>query len=169
MREPSLGLDTTGKRLHIQHMVKRRTEEDPAAVIASECLAYRTRLLNRTVTRIYDEALRPVGLTAAQLNLLVAIARFGPDSPGAIAKRLNMEKSTMSRNVTRLAEHGQIGVTPGASGREQLLRIRAKGSNLIKRALPLWQSAQERTIALLGDDGAHSLRDAAATVQRGRG
>jgi DNA-binding MarR family transcriptional regulator len=146
-------------------MAKRRTAEDAVEVIASECLAYRTRLLNRTVTSLYDEALRPLGMTVAQLNMLVAIAHFGPVAPGKIAERLNMEKSTMSRNVARLSGLGQIEVKAGSSGREQLLQIRSKGNKLIERALPLWRSAQERTIAMLGDRGAKALRDAAARAQ----
>ena len=146
-------------------MAKRATKKNAAAVIESQCLAYRTRLLNRTVTSIYDEALRPLALTVAQLNLLVAIARFGPVPPGKIAKRLNMEKSTMSRNVARLSRLGQIDVNAGASGREQLLQIRPKGNKLIDRALPLWRGAQRQTVEMLGDDGARSLRAIAASVQ----
>ena len=45
--------------------------------IAGACIAVRLRLLNRVVTNLYDDALRPLGLKMSQLNILVATARIG--------------------------------------------------------------------------------------------
>ena len=47
---------------------------DITARIAGECLAVRLRRLNREVTALYDEALRPLGLKTSQLNMLVMIS-----------------------------------------------------------------------------------------------
>ena len=58
------------------------TTHRTAALIGDQCLAVRVRMLNRTITTIYDDALRPLGLTVGQLNILVVIARRGPVSPG---------------------------------------------------------------------------------------
>ena len=99
-------------------------------------------MLNRTITGIYDEALRPLGITAGQLNILVAVARRGPVAPGVIADRLNMEKSTLSRNVDRMRSHGWVVVLPGESGRNQMLEISPKGRKLLEKAVPLWKEAQ---------------------------
>src|SRR3954451_12375489 len=51
--------------------MKRRVT-DPGLVdrIAGECIAVRVRLINRVVTAIYDEALRPFGLRVSQANIL---------------------------------------------------------------------------------------------------
>ena len=45
--------------------------------IARTCIAVRLRLLNRVVTNLYDDALRPLGLKVSQLNLLVVTAKLG--------------------------------------------------------------------------------------------
>ena len=45
--------------------------------IAWECIAVPMRMLNRVVTKIYDDALRPLGLKVSQMNILVATAKFG--------------------------------------------------------------------------------------------
>ena len=58
------------------------TAASAADRIGSECLAVRIRLLNRTITGIYDDALRPLGVTAGQLNALVVVTKHGPLSPG---------------------------------------------------------------------------------------
>ena len=71
-----------------------RPARDPAAIIASECTLVRMRMLNRVVTKIYDDALRPHGLKASQLNVLVAISRMSPTRPKDLAARLLLERSS---------------------------------------------------------------------------
>ena len=39
-------------------------------IIAKTCIAVRMRMLNRLVTNVYDEALRPLGLKVSQMNIL---------------------------------------------------------------------------------------------------
>ena len=122
------------------------------------------RLLSRTLTAMYDEALRPLGVTAGQLNLIVMVAKYGPVSPANLAARLNMEKSTVSRNIERMRAHGWLSVSPSKSARGQLMAIRAKGRKLLERALPLWNEAQKRARELLGERGSQSLRRVADAV-----
>ncbi len=135
-----------------------------ADIIAADCLAVRVRLLNRTITAIYDDALRPLGLTTGQLNVLVIIAKRGPISPSEIAGRLNMEKSTVSRNLARIRDNGWITVAAGESGHKQRLTLNGRGKALLERALPAWEEAQTRTKALLGPRGADSIRSLGNTV-----
>ena len=135
-----------------------------AEVIAAECIAVRVRLLNRTITAIYDDALRPLGLTAGQLNVLVIIARRGPISPSEIAGRLNMAKSTVSRNLARIRDNGWITVTAGESGHKQRLTLNGRGKALLERALPAWEEAQTQTKAVLGQRGADSIHRIGNTV-----
>ncbi len=147
-------------------MVTKDTQpHDPVSdQIAAECLAGRVRLLGRAITGIYDEALRPLGITAGQLNTLVFIARKGPVAPGVLARRLSMEKSTVSRNLDRMRQHGWVKVSPGAWGNTQLVEIRAKGHSMIKRAHSCWSKAQTRAEHLLGTRGMQAVRRAGKTV-----
>jgi DNA-binding MarR family transcriptional regulator len=135
-----------------------------ADMIAADCLAVRVRLLSRTITAIYDDALRPLGLTAGQLNVLVIIANRGPISPGEIARRLSMEKSTVSRNLARMRDNGWIAVTAGESGHKQRLTLNRRGKALLERALPAWEEAQTEARAVLGQRGADSIRSIGNTL-----
>lgn len=132
--------------------------------IASECIAVRIRLLNRTVTNIFDQALRPLGVKVSQLNVLMVVAKRGPTSPAEVARRLNMEKSTLSRNVERMRTRGWLKVSQGDTGRKQILELGAAGRKLIEKSLPFWKKAQAQTEALLGQRGARSIHRAANTV-----
>ncbi len=138
--------------------------------MATECLAMRSRLIGRTVTGIYDDALRPVGVTAGQLNILAVVVRRGPVSPGEVARRLNIEKSTMSRNVERMKRNGWLAIRPGESARSQELRITKSGRKILVQAEPLWREAQRRTREILGAAGTeaiHQLADAIRSAVEG--
>ena len=107
----------------------------PALEIARDCLASRARRLERLLTRIYDDALRPHGLTGSQLGMLVAIQLSGATSAAAIGRRLNLEKSTVSRNLARLAAANLVATAKG-------LRITPRGTAAVAACLPAWRAAQ---------------------------
>jgi DNA-binding MarR family transcriptional regulator len=135
-----------------------------AGRIAEQCLAVRIRMLNRTISNIYDEALRPAGITVGQLNILVVIAERGSVAPGAVASLLNMEKSTVSRNVERMRRQGWLRVSPGESGRGQSIALERSGRSLLKKVTPAWEQAQGRAAELLGPRGQGAIHQAAERV-----
>src|SRR5262245_27294912 len=80
--------------------------------IARNCIAVRLRLLNRVVTNLYDEALRPLGLKVSQLNILIVTARLGLARPAQVCDLLHLDASTLSRNVERMRGRSWLGVVP---------------------------------------------------------
>src|SRR2546430_8167374 len=76
--------------------------------IARTCIAVRLRLLNRVITNLYDDALRPLGLKVSQMNILVAAARLGVAQPSQVCRILQIDLSTLSRNLERLRARGWI-------------------------------------------------------------
>ena len=133
--------------------------------MAAECLAMRSRLIGRTVTGIYDDALRPVGVTAGQLNILAVVVRRGPVSPGEVARTLNIERSTMSRNVERMNRNGWLTVRPGEIASTQELRITKLGRRIIEEAAPLGRKAQGRAREILGASGAEAIHKVADAIR----
>ena len=51
--------------------VSRNQDDTLIETVARECIANKVRLLNRAVTAIYDETLRPHGLKISQMSVLV--------------------------------------------------------------------------------------------------
>lgn len=119
--------------------------------IASGCLCRRVRAVSRRVTNLYDEALRPIGLTANQLTVLVAVARSGPIGPTALGERLGMEKSTVSRTLARMAEHGWL-TDAGIGGARRAFVETAEGRELIAAAHEPWRRAQGQARQALGEE-----------------
>jgi len=119
--------------------------------IAGECIAVRMRMLNRVVTSIYDDALRPLGIKVSQMNILVATGKMGLARPTEVCERLHLDVSTLSRNVERMKARGWLEVVPEEDGRAQPFQLTAKGRELLKKAAPSWDRAQRQAKDVLGD------------------
>ncbi len=136
----------------------------PDEVIAAECLAVRLRALNRAVTALYDDALRPHGLRVGQLNLLVAVARMGTAKPGDLCRVLHMDKSTLSRDLQVMCRHGWLTV-PAQGSRSRPVQISPEGAAILQQVVPAWRAAQQQARKLLGDHGADAVLEMANRLQ----
>jgi DNA-binding MarR family transcriptional regulator len=146
-------------------MGKRATELNLKTVVKT-CIAVRVRLLNRVITNFYDDALRPLGLKTSQLNILIMTARLGLARPAKVCEILQMDASTLSRNVERMIAKGWLEVVPEDDGRAQPFRLTAQGKRLIEKSLPAWEEGQRRATKLLGSDGIELLDKAARRLWR---
>ena len=137
---------------------------DGIETISRTCIAVRLRLLNRVVTNLYDEALRPLGVKVSQLNILIATARLGLARPAQVCDILQLDASTLSRNVKPLQAHGWLEVVPEEDARAQPFRLTPQGKRLIEKAIPAWEKAQRQATELLGSEGIALLDKAARKV-----
>ena len=148
-------------------MARKRTgRDDSVDTIAGECIAVRMRMLNRVVTNLYDEALRPLGLRVSQMNILVATAKMGTVRPAEICSRLHLDVSTLSRNVERMKERGWLEVVPDQDGRAQPFRLTVQGRRLLEEAVPAWSLAQDKAKSALGRDVVKLLANAMKRIDK---
>ena len=134
--------------------------------IAKTCIGARLRILNRVITNFYDEALRPLGLKVSQLNILIVTARLGLARPAQVCDILQLDASTLSRNVKPLQAHGWLEVVPDEDARAQPCRLRPQGKRLIEKAVPAWEEAQRQAAELLGSEGVALLDRAAKKLRQ---
>ena len=147
--------------------VPRSTEPSGSvsAQIARHCLLTRTRQIARVLTALYDEALRPLGISSSQLSLLVLISEYGPLSRAALGRKNHHDRTTLTRNLQPLIAHGWVSDgQPGGDGRSRALSVTQAGRALLQTAGPAWSSAQERAASVLGADGASALISIAADL-----
>lgn len=143
----------------------KQTTRQPEDIISEQCLAGRLRLLNRVVTNIYDEALRPLGMKTSQLNILVAAGKQGVARPADICERLHLDASTLSRNLERMKVNGWLEVVGDRDGRAQPFRLTAKGHKLLEQAQPGWEEAQKKVKKLLGNETVRIIKDVIGGLQ----
>ena len=125
----------------------------------------RLRLLNRVVTKLYDDALRPLGVKTSQLNIVVVTARLGLARPAEVCEHLQMDASTLSRNVERMMVKDWLEVVEDDDGRAHPFRLTIKGRRLLERAMPAWEKAQEKVKKLIGVDTMASIDAAVLRIR----
>lgn len=132
----------------------RPTGQDGAANDAAEalsCVALRARRLSRLVTRLYERALSGHDITIAQFTLLGAAVLEGPLKPARLARLLDLEKSTLSRNLRLMEAAGLLRIVSDGTGPAgHLVHVTGRGRRTLAGALPAWREAQRRVTDALG-------------------
>jgi len=102
------------------------------------------------MTRAYDEALRPSGVSAAQLAILAAVDVGEAASIAELSKRLAMDRTTLSRNLKPLERARWIRL--GAEGwkRSKTVHVTTEGRQRLARATALWETAQATFLERFG-------------------
>jgi DNA-binding MarR family transcriptional regulator len=125
---------------------------DIAETSSASCMALRARRMSRIITRIYDDAMRPLGLTASQFTLLTEVAKQDGVTAVEIGGDLDIEKSTLSRNLKRLCALKLIDMDPPAGRRGRGLHLTEKGDAALHTAFPIWRETQSKVEHALGND-----------------
>lgn len=125
--------------------------------VAKGCLLTRTRRISRVVTGIYDDALRPYGVSSPQFSLLVQIAKLSGASRAEIGRANHQERSTLTRNLAILLKEGWVDEIVPEGGRSRPIVITESGRALLASAGSAWRSAQFKARQLLGDGGVAAI------------
>jgi DNA-binding MarR family transcriptional regulator len=145
-------------------MERKLSKQETADRMAHECIAVRVRLINRVITALYDEALRPYGLRTSQANILAAVALMAEAHPAEVSRLLRIEKSTLSRDVELMKRNGWVESDPPNGGRSQTIRLTPQGQKLLVKIRPSWEKAQAEAKLLIGEDGEAALRQMASRL-----
>ena len=129
------------------------------------CLCSQVRRIARRLSSLYDAALSCEELTITQYSLLADIARAGQLSHAVLAKKVGMERTTLTRNLRPLTRAKWVVTVIGEDRRQHLLQLTAAGKRKLARTLPLWQEAQGQFISQMGSDPVRDLRASLASAE----
>jgi len=136
-----------------------------ALEIGSSCFVLGLRRAGRRVSRIYDEALRPAGLSNGQFSLLTILVALGGGSVGEIADRLGVDRTTLNATLKPLERDGLVqSEADPRDGRIRRLSLTDRGRERLTEAEPLWRAAQAKIAAQLEADSAHQLRSSLRAI-----
>jgi DNA-binding MarR family transcriptional regulator len=91
-------------------------------------------------------------LKTSQFSVLVSVANRKQARPAELIKHLQLDESTLSRNVERMCARGWLRLVQHADRRSHLIEVTDKGQALIRKSLPAWQKAQAEVSRRLGTD-----------------
>lgn len=116
------------------------------------------RRADRTLNRLYDEALQPSGLLTTQYALLSTLSRVGkPMLHSTLAEAQLMAPATLSRNLKPLQRDGLVTIAPGDDRRTRYVALTDAGREALEQARPLWRAMQDHVEATVGVERIDSL------------
>lgn len=120
------------------------------AEAARVCACFNFRKASRAVTQLFDAVLQPSGLRSTQFVILVRIGADGRPNLPDLARHLNVDRTTLTRNLQPLAREGLLRISEGREERASIVRLTPKGERALAATVPLWEKAQKRFVEQFG-------------------
>ena len=121
--------------------------------IRDHCLCLHAQRAARALSRRFDEAFRPLGITSGQFSLLNSLNRPSPPTIGQMAQTLAMDRSTVTANLKPLERAGAVVVSVDPDDRRgRRAGLTEQGRALLARATPVWVDEHARLEAELDLD-----------------
>lgn len=133
------------------------TEYQRIARLGSACICNNLRRAARLVTNYYDKLLEPAGLRVSQATVLVVLYLSGEQTINEMAEQLELDRTTMTRNLKPLAQKGLLTIASGSDQRTRVVALTSKGEATLLRVLPLWEQTQAYMVEGIGEANASLL------------
>ena len=122
------------------------------------CTCARLRKLTRRITRVYDAQLAAQGIKTTQYSLMVNAAA-APRTVSDLAARMDVERTTLTRNLRALVDQGWLKLGVGRDPRTRVVSVTPSGQRKLEAAKPYWRAAQLQVEAMLGARFVGALHD----------
>jgi DNA-binding MarR family transcriptional regulator len=128
----------------------RKSLRADASALVETCAAWNSRVAARRITQFLDRelvrALPPefpaAGIGVTQLGLMAEIAVIADDTMGALARRIGLDQSTLSRNLRQLERAGLIEIAVVETDlRRRAVWLTETGARRLEAAIPAWRRA----------------------------
>ena len=107
--------------------------------IRDHCLCLHAQRAARALSRRFDEAFRPLGITSGQFSLMNGLNRPDPATIGALASLLAMDRTTVTANLKPLERAGLVETADGMEDRRTRgVRLTEAGAAVLAAAKPIW-------------------------------
>jgi DNA-binding MarR family transcriptional regulator len=152
-------------QMQAKYPMPTKSARPPAAKQPQGCTNFKLRQLLRSVARLYDAQLVLTGLKTTQYSLLSHVVSLGPIAPKALATRMGLDASTLTRNLRPLVDQGWCAQGPGVDARSRSITITAAGRAKHAQAKAHWKRAQLSLNQRLGDEQVVALHAMIEQVQ----
>jgi len=113
----------------------------------------------RRVTKLYDDALAPIGLGVNQFSILARLSRVGPSTIQDLARLLVTDRSTLGHLLRPLEKRGLVKLDVSEQDRRsRIVALTHAGKAAVAKARPRWTAAQRRFESAFGKEAAFELR-----------
>jgi DNA-binding MarR family transcriptional regulator len=135
--------------------------------VRDACLCLHTQRAARALARLFDEALRPAGITSGQFSMLMSLNRPEPPPMRPVAELLGMDRTTLSAALKPLEREGYVQVAPDPEDRRsRRLILTDKGRAVLAAAVPIWRKTHRDLEAVTPGVDCNDLRGALNNIAR---
>jgi DNA-binding MarR family transcriptional regulator len=106
------------------------------------CSSQKVRRLSRRISQHFDRIVAGSGLKTTQYSLLSHVVQLGPIRPGELAQAMDLDASTLTRNLQPLVAAGWVVVGPGEDDRSRMVSATDAGRVKRAEAQRTWKRAQ---------------------------
>jgi DNA-binding MarR family transcriptional regulator len=122
-----------------------KTLRSDARTALQTCAGWTLRRTARRATQFLEEHMAAAGVSFAQFGLMAEIASADDDTVSALAVRMGLDQSTLSRTLRTLEAEGLLEIAVVESDqRKRMVWLTEKGARKLEAALAVWRQAHAR-------------------------
>src|SRR5262249_19661856 len=116
------------------------------------CACANLRRAARAVSRLYNQALRPVGIEITQFTLLMAVSLTDEVTQRELADLLALDSTTLTRVLSLVKKRRWVQIRHGQDRRLRLISLTPTGREKLRQSMPRWTQAQADLEQAVGGD-----------------
>lgn len=130
-----------------------KTLQGDARRAVETCAGWNVRSAARRITQFLESRMQGADVSFAQFGLMAEIAAATDDSISALAARMGLDQSTLSRTLRTLEAEGLVEIAVADSDqRRKLVWLTEKGARRLEAALATWRKAHAELEKVLSAD-----------------
>ncbi|QCI63630.1 MarR family winged helix-turn-helix transcriptional regulator [Phreatobacter stygius] len=136
-----------------------------ASAALDACAGWNSRLAARRISQFLERRMAASAMSLPQFWLMAQIASTPDDRLGALAERMGLDPSSLSRNLRVLERLGWIEIAlVDQDQRRRMVWLTEAGAHALEAAMPVWRQAHEALGPALPPDFAGQLSGLAAAL-----
>lgn len=141
-----------------RHRQAPKTLRSDARSALATCAGWNLRLAARRATQFMEQRMAEAGVSFSQFGLLAEIASAEDDTVSALAGRMGLDQSTLSRTLRTLEAEGLVEIAIVESDqRKRMVWLTEKGARRLETALVAWRQAHAALARRVSADTVHRL------------
>jgi len=122
-----------------------KTLRSDARAALETCAGWSLRQAARRATQFLEERMMASGVSFSQFGLMAEIASADDDTVSALAERMGLDQSTLSRTLRTLEADGLLEIAVVESDqRKRMVWLTEKGARRLEAALAIWRQAHAK-------------------------
>lgn len=140
----------------------RKSLRTDARRAMASCAGWNSRLAARRITGFLEDRMMASPVELTQFWLMAQIASADDDSLGALAIRMGLDQSSLSRNLQLLERAGLVEIALAEGDRRRrMVWLTEKGARALEEAMPVWRKAHDALMERVPPDIAAAFADVA--------